>query len=418
MAKNSITLKLVKRENVFCLCSEIPDNVAIFSSDILRDQEEQLLISTLARCSFNCVGQIHLGSLCLSERYLCPILVLSMVTVMNGSFENPSQQCTPFTKDDSACVKVIKAMCLSILMSSSLLGNSAIIAIVLRNKHMQTTTNYLIVNMAVSDFMLSAFAVPRELTEIFIGYRRWLINGPAGIAMCKLVYFVQDISTAVSIQSIVVITVDRYAGVVTPFRKPVITSKRLKLVIPVIWILSMGLHSPYFYTARHIQLNNTGICFFTWEPAHDNLQAQQIYYSTVSATLIAIPLAIITVLYSLLFRVMRRQNFFWRTVASFRLRRRKEDTKIIYKILAIIVLFVACILPIDILGFLYFFAWLDKVPCGMDHVSFAAKFIFYSNASLNPCIYFLLNERYRQGLQNILKYRVSVPRQSVKNGCR
>lgn len=220
-------------------------------------------------------------------------------------------------------------MCLSILMLSSLLGNSAIIAIVLRNKHMQTTTNYLIVNMAVSDFMLSAFAVPRELTEIFIGYRRWLIDGPAGIAMCKLVYFVQDTSIAVSIQSIVVITVDRYAGVVTPFRrKPVITSKRLKLVIPVIWILSMGLHSPYFYTAHHKQLNNTGICFFTWEPTHDNLQAQQIYYSIVSAIVIAIPLAIVTVLYSLIFRAMRRQNFFWQTVASFRLRRRKETRKL------------------------------------------------------------------------------------------
>ena len=37
----------------------------------------------------------------------------------------------------------------------------------------------------------------------------------------------------------------------------------------------------------------------------------------------------------------------------------------------------------------------------MDQLSFAAKFIFYANASLNPCIYFLLNDRYRQGLRNI-----------------
>ena len=37
----------------------------------------------------------------------------------------------------------------------------------------------------------------------------------------------------------------------------------------------------------------------------------------------------------------------------------------------------------------------------MDQLSFAAKFIFYSNTSLNPYIYFLLNDRYRQGLRNI-----------------
>ena len=45
------------------------------------------------------------------------------------------------------------------------------IVIVSRNKRMWITTNYLIANMAASDLLISAFAVPRELTEICIGLR-------------------------------------------------------------------------------------------------------------------------------------------------------------------------------------------------------------------------------------------------------
>ena len=334
---------------------------------------------------------------------------------MNDSLENSTfsanvteAQCIPFTKDDSTPVKAVKAACYVLIMLLSLFGNAAVIAIVVKNRSMRTTTNYLITNMAVSDFMLSAFAVPRELTEIFIGFQRWLIDGIAGMALCKLVYFLQDISTAVSIQSIVIITIDRYTGVVTPYRKPVITPRRCKFVIPLIWVISMGLHGSYFYIFRQRQFNNSSICFYSWEPAFDHLQAQRIYFTFVSVTIIAIPLAVITVLYLLLFRAIRRQNSFWRTLSSFRLRRRKENTVIMKKILAIISLFVICILPIDILGFVFLFVKFKKMPCKIDQISFAAKFILYSNASLNPCVYFLLNGRYRQGLQKILKYRDSL----------
>ena len=47
----------------------------------------------------------------------------------------------------------------------------------------------------------------------------------------------------------------------------------------------------------------------------------------------------------------------------------------------------------------------------MHQISFAAKFILYSDASLNPFVYFLLNDRYRQGLRNILICREILPRE-------
>ena len=336
---------------------------------------------------------------------------------MNGSLTNSTEaECIPFTKEDPISIKAIKATCYSVVMLLSLLGNAAVITIVAKNKHMRTTTNYLIANMAVSDLLLSAFAVPRELTEIFIGFRGWLIDGLAGAVLCKIVYFVQDISTAVSIQSIVVITLDRYIGVVSPFREPIITPKRRKFVITLIWLLSMGLHGIYFYMARLGRVHGISICFFSFEPAFDTMQSLRINFLIISVVLIAIPLTVITVLYSLIFRALKKEKPFGENPSSSLLKsRRKENIKIIRNILAIILLFVICLLPVDIFGFLYFFVWQKKIPCGMDNLSFAAKFIFYSNASLNPCIYFLLNDRYRQGLRNILKSNENLPRKGEIN---
>ena len=314
-------------------------------------------------------------------------------------------KCIPFTNEDPVSTKAIKATCYAVIMLLSLLGNAAVIAVVVKIKHMRTTTNYLIANMAVSDLMLSTFAVPRELTQIFIGHQGWLIDGLGGAASCKFVYFFQDMSTAVSIQSIVAITLDRYIGVVSPFRKPLITPKRRKFVIGLIWLISMGLHGIYFYIVRNKRVNGNNFCVF------HNLRAVRINFIITSVVLIAIPLTIITILYSLIFTTLRRQKPLWRKCSSLLVKKRQEENaKIIKKILAIIFLFVICILPIDIIGFLFFFLWSKETPCGVDHLSFASKFIFYSNASLNPLVYFLLNDKYRQGLRSILKGNERFPR--------
>ena len=334
--------------------------------------------------------------------------------MMNGSSEdltlsNESEGgCIPFTREDPISTKATKVACYTVIMLLSLLGNAAVVATVAKNRHMRSTTNYLIANMAVSDLLLSTFAVPREMAEIFIGARRWLIDGLVGAVLCKVLYFFQDISTAVSIQSIVVITLDRYTGVVSPFRRPIITPERRKFVIALIWLISMALHGIYFYTVRHEQVKGISFCFF------DHPRVVKINFTMMSVVLVAIPLIIITILYSLIFRALKKQKTFCKGCSSLLMKRRqKENTKIMWKILAIILLFVICILPLDIIGFLFFFAWHKEIPCGMDHLSFAAKFIFYSNASLNPCIYFLLNERYREGLRNILKGKAHFPREET-----
>ena len=312
-----------------------------------------------------------------------------------------SQSCKLFD-ENSTSLKCLKTFAYAIIMLFSLLGNTAVIVIVSRSKRMWTTTNYLIANMAASDLLISAFAVPRELTEIYIGPRRWFIDGLAGLILCKLVYIFQDISTAVSIQSLVVIAIDRYRGVVFPFRPPIITFKVCKVVIAIIWIVALGVHGTYFYTVRLVVRDNKSYCTFSWAPKFEERRTQERYFIFISVLFILFPLCVIFTLYVLIVLELKRRSRRESGASQLRRQRQKEDAAIVKRIVCIVFLFFLCITPITVAALLYYFLWDWNIPCGMDKLFEAGKFFFYSNASLNPCVYFTLNDKYRKALKDLL----------------
>ena len=86
--------------------------------------------------------------------------------------------------------------------------------------------NMLIANMAMSDVLYSTFLFPVLLADMHVG--SWLIGGTLGQALCKLKVFLADCSVLVSIQSLVLIAVDRLGALVVPFRSPVVTRRVLR----------------------------------------------------------------------------------------------------------------------------------------------------------------------------------------------
>ena len=272
---------------------------------------------------------------------------------------------------------------------------------------MKTITNYLIANMAVSDILITVLAVPRQITEILLGPRRWLIDGLLGSVLCKSVHFFQDITIGVSILSLSAIAIDRYRGIVFPlrkqFRKP---AKLCKIIVPAIWLISMVLQAIYFYIFRLVTVDNKSYCVVNWAPKFDQKESQEAHFIVVFVCLIALPACVVTLLYSAVVlnlkgsRHMRGEGLPLRHTMSKRLR---EDKKVVRMIIAILVAFIVCVMPINVYAILFYFVWDWKIPCGMENFGFSAFYFLYSNASINPCIYFTFNDKYRQGLVNILK---------------
>ena len=323
------------------------------------------------------------------------------LTVPANTTSKEDGNCRPFANDNSS-IKGVKILLYSVVLIVSLFGNSVIITTVARNKHMRTTINYLIANMAASDLLISTFAVPMKLCEIVVGSRRWLIDGIAGLVLCKLVYFLQDISMAVSIQSLVVIAIDRYRGIVFPFRPAIITPKRCKIIIPLVWFTSMGLHGTYFYTVRLVSHNGTTFCDLSWAPNFHPQRAHESYVIVISVLLVILPFTVLTVLYTRIIWILRQQGL--ATGQSILLHKRhEENTKVIKNLCVIMVAFAFCILPLFVYGILYFFVWKWKMPCHMEQFGFAAHFVLFSNAAITPLIYFVFNVRYRKGLTDVLR---------------
>ena len=310
-----------------------------------------------------------------------------------------NESCEPFA-EEALTIKAVKVLVYCVVHIVSLVGNPVTIANVARSKTMQTTVNYLIANMAASDLLISTFAVPIQLVEILVGPRRWLLHGTVGLISCKLAYFFQDISSTVSVQSLVVIAIDRYRGIVFPFRQAIVTPKRCKFIIPLLWLSSMGLHATYFYTVRLISQNNTTYCVFSWEPAFHPQKAQELYMIVIFIIVILLPFSVITVLYSRIIWSLRKEGL--ARPSSFSRRRHKENVKVFKYICAIMIAFAFCILPINIYAILYFFVWKWKMPCRMEQLGFAVHFALFSNAAITPVINLVFNNKHRKGLKDIL----------------
>jgi hypothetical protein len=144
---------------------------------------------------------------------------------------------------DSFPQKMTKTIAYCLVFLVSLTGNVLVIWAIYRDKQLRTNTNILVANMAVSDLVYSLVAIPQRFLDINLsGYGRWLINGNIGLALCKILPFLQTVCLAVSFYSCIFIAVDRYHAVAHPFRGG-FSRSRLKYIMPGIWIFASVMFS-------------------------------------------------------------------------------------------------------------------------------------------------------------------------------
>ena len=156
-------------------------------------------------------------------------------TTGNGSIESASS-CLRAT-----AYKIGPTIALSLIIAVSLTGNSFIVLIVYKTPTLRKPINYFIASMSMSDLLFSTIWIPHKLSKLHTN--SWLIGGQFGQALCKLIPFFADFSTIVSIQNLVLITVDRFGAVVFPLRSPLLRSKLCPFFISATWIVAAAVCS-------------------------------------------------------------------------------------------------------------------------------------------------------------------------------
>ena len=290
------------------------------------------------------------------------------------------------------------AYCLLFLVS--LVGNTLVAMIVFKTKTLRKPINFLIVNMAMSDLLFPIFLFPRKLVLTYT--RSWLIGDPLGQVLCKLSIFASNLSFTVSIQSLVLIAVDRFGAVMFPLRSPLINSKRCRVFILATWIIAIAIFCPNLFASKVIESPEGLACVTDWKGVLGEALSYKNFVLVMQVVIFCVPLVFITILYSAITLKIKSQKIPGEQSTNTREKCLKRERTVLKLSVAIVLGFALCWLPLSIKWFMLFNS--DRTitsSCGFYYFSSVSLFLAMSNCAINPWICICFGGNYRQGLKNL-----------------
>lgn len=205
-------------------------------------------------------------------------------------FANDSlMTCKNFTLDSQV---VGLGIFLSVFILVAIVGNILVILSVVCNKHLQTVTNFFIVNLAVADLLLSIIVLPFSASLEVLGC--WVF----GRIFCNIWAAVDVLCCTASILSLCIISIDRYIGVKHCLKYPsIMTERRAGAILLVAWVASTVISVGPLLGWKEPPPVDESICRITEEPGYALFSSLFSFY---------LPLMVILIMYFRVYVVARR----------------------------------------------------------------------------------------------------------------
>ena len=319
-----------------------------------------------------------------------------MNTTVNGS------SCSSLPNSTARKIGQTFAFCLISVVS--LVGNSFLgIIAVYKTRVLRKPINYFIANMAMSDLLCPIVVAPVFIV-LFVDSR--LHSGPFGQVLCKMIAFFWFVSIAVSIQSLVLIAVDRFGAVVFPLRSPLISSKLCPFFILATWIIAMAVSLPHllaFEVAAYADGNvRPCLALFIEAMEESSSSSYENYLSAFIVVFLYVPIALLVIIYSVIVIKLKTQKIPGQQSVNAGQQRAKRNQNVLKMAIAIVLGFVLCWVPWSIIILRLFFA--RDLPCSYYSTYFSiTRAMVNLYCAINPCICFIFSQNYRQGLKRLLK---------------
>ncbi|KAM4682208.1 D(3) dopamine receptor [Amazona ochrocephala] len=138
------------------------------------------------------------------------------------------------------------ALCYCILILAIIFGNVLVCLAVLRERALQTTTNYLVVSLAVADLLVAILVMPWVVyLEVTGGV--WTFSR----IYCDIFVTMDVMMCTASILNLCAISIDRYTAVVKPVQYQNTTGqsscRRVSLMIVIVWMLAFAVSCPLLF---------------------------------------------------------------------------------------------------------------------------------------------------------------------------
>ncbi|UJR25706.1 hypothetical protein I4U23_007057 [Adineta vaga] len=262
------------------------------------------------------------------------------------------------------------------------IGNILVILTVVTVKQMRNTTNALILHLAIANLSFVLMCIPHTIYVYVVDS----YDFPR--LLCKTANTLMYLSAYVSIYILVLMSVDRFLGVVfavksTKYR----TERNAHLAVIFVWLVGIIFSSPNMIYYDVLPIQNIRVCLFREDNPVFNTTRHITAYCFVVFGLI-VPLIIIAILYGLIIKILR-ENSAGKQVAK----GKKRVTKMVS---AVISSFVICWTPMQI-NLIY-------THHKQVNISFAilSQSLVYISACINPILYAFLSEPFRKTFQQFL----------------
>ncbi|XP_010180233.1 PREDICTED: D(2) dopamine receptor isoform X4 [Mesitornis unicolor] len=135
------------------------------------------------------------------------------------------------------------AMLLTLLIFVIVFGNVLVCMAVSRERALQTTTNYLIVSLAVADLLVATLVMPWMVYLEVVG--EWRFSR----IHCDIFVTLDVMMCTASILNLCAISIDRYTAVAMPmlYNTRYSSKRRVTVMIAVVWVLSFAISCPLLF---------------------------------------------------------------------------------------------------------------------------------------------------------------------------
>ena len=317
------------------------------------------------------------------------------ITTASAGAPDPQQSAGGLPMD----LKIGLTTAYAVIFLVALIGNSFGLFVVLKKSSSRSVTNLFIANMTVADLLLTITIMPFSVAFL---YRDSLwIGGTLGSITCKAFFYVMPVFISASVFTMMLISFDRFYAVFFPLKEKFF--QKPKVLSAIIWILSFGLMTPYVLMFQTHEIK-PGVyhCLqeWPWAPPNDTgftetYKVLKSFHISVFVIVYALPLSITIIIYSLICRKLWLRKIPGNVTDTNLAAAEKSKRKVVRLLVVICVVFAVCWFPVYVNHYFWYVRpdQIHKLPV---RVQMLFNWIAHANSALNPCLYILLNEKFRK----------------------
>ncbi|KAL4240627.1 Galanin-like G-protein coupled receptor npr-9 [Mactra antiquata] len=293
-------------------------------------------------------------------------------------------------------VRIIIPVIFGLIVALGLLGNLLVIVVIIINQQMRSTTNLLILNLAIADLCFIVFCVPFTATGYAIPI--W----PFGVEWCKIVQYMTYVCAYASVYTLVTMSLDRYLAVVHPISSMSIRNQTNTVrILIVLWLIILGGNAPLLH--NHVvfaydyygELRSTCISQYSID---NDMKMQKIFYGSFFFFGYLLPLSLTCVLYGLM---LKRLLYGVAPGGSRRAESARSKKRVTKMVVIVVAIFAICWLPIQVIFMLQHFG---SYPENFTNIAFqmVSNCLAYMNSCVNPILYAFLSDNFRKSFRKVL----------------